>query len=343
MSKEINGNIQWVNIDNGKVIARLKDLTVPLASPTTENESSNQIPNIAKRDFRKLDQRYPALDIIADNFDIGQKKLGRLELIAFENKDDWSIQKLKISNEDSTLTADGEWHNWTSNPNTHLNFNWDITHVDKTLKRFGQPDAVKGGSANLAGQLSWAGSPHQFETDGLNGSFKLKATKGQIVKVQPGVGRLLGLLSLQSLPRRLTLDFRDLFSSGFAYDEISATAKVDNGIMRSDDFFMSGPAADVTIKGETNLQKETQNLHVNVRPHVSDSLSLAAFAGGPIVGVTAFIAQKLLKDPLNKISSSDYQIIGTWDNPQEVNAEKSNVEKNGIAKPDKTTADNPLN
>ena len=343
MSKEINGNIQWVNIDNGKVIARLKDLTVPLASPTTENESSNQTPNIAKRDFRKLDQRYPALDIIADNFDIGQKKLGRLELIAFENKDDWSIQKLKISNEDSTLTADGEWHNWTSNPNTHLNFNWDITHVDKTLKRFGQPDAVKGGSANLAGQLSWAGSPHQFETDGLNGSFKLKATKGQIVKVQPGVGRLLGLLSLQSLPRRLTLDFRDLFSSGFAYDEISATAKVDNGIMRSDDFFMSGPAADVTIKGETNLQKETQNLHVNVRPHVSDSLSLAAFAGGPIVGVTAFIAQKLLKDPLNKISSSDYQIIGTWDNPQEVNAEKSNVEKNGIAKPDKTTADNPLN
>ncbi len=322
-SKEITGNIQWINTDSGKVIARLKDLILP--SPATSERISKpetQTLNPVKKDFTKLAQQYPALDVIADNFEIGQKKLGSLELIAFENKNNWVIQKLKISNEDSTLNADGEWRNWTHNPNTRFDFNWVITHVDKTLLRFGQPDAVKGGSANIVGQLSWAGSPHEFETTGLNGSFKLKVTKGQIVKVQPGVGRLLGLLSLQSLPRRLSLDFRDLFSSGFAYDKISATARVENGIMRSDDFYMSGPAAEVTIKGETNLQKETEKLNIKVVPHVSDSLSLAAFAGGPIVGVAAFIAQKILKDPFNKIGSTEYQIVGTWDNPQEINGEK---------------------
>ena len=98
--------------------------------------------------------------------------------------------------------------------------------------------------------------------------------------------------------------------------------------MRSDNFQMSGPAADVAIKGETNLQNETQHLYVKVLPHVSDSLSLAALAGGPLAGAVAFLAQKILKDPFNKIASSEYEIIGTWDNPQEVNAPKAVPEAN---------------
>lgn len=347
-SKEINGDVQWINTDNGKIIARLKDFTIPNVSPNSETlTATSAITDHAKQDHRKLAQHYPALDIVIDNIELAQKNLGKLELVAFENNEDWNIQKLKISNEDSTLSADGEWHNWTRNPNTKLNFTWEINHVDKTLRRFGQPDTVKGGTANLSGQLAWSGSPHEFETNGLNGNFKLTATKGQIVKVQPGVGRLLGLLSLQSLPRRLTLDFRDLFSSGFAYDKINATAKIDNGIMRSDDFYMTGPAAEVSIKGETNLQKETQNLDVKVIPHVSDSLSLAAFAGGPIVGVAAFLAQKLLKDPLNKVSAAEYKIVGTWDNPQELINDKLNNLKESAKDNDnlplKAPAASPLN
>jgi uncharacterized protein YhdP len=146
------------------------------------------------------------------------------------------------------------------------------------------------------------------------------------LKAQPGVGRLLGLLSLQSLPRRLTLDFRDLFSDGFAFDKITATATANNGVLKSNDFFMTGPAAEAKIKGETNLKTETQNLTVKVRPHVSDTLSLAALAGGPIVGAAAFVAQKLLKDPLNKIASTEYVITGTWSNPQEVESNKETKE-----------------
>ena len=156
--------------------------------------------------------------------------------------------------------------------------------------------------------------------------MQFEVYKGQILKVQPGVGRLLGLLSLQSLPRRLTLDFRDLFSNGFAFDKITASVKIDNGVMRSDNFLMTGPAADVKIKGETNLQKETQHLFVRVLPNISDSLSLAALAGGPLAGAVAFLAQKILKDPLNKIVSTEYEIIGTWDNPQELKAAISNQE-----------------
>ena len=90
---------------------------------------------------------------------------------------------------------------------------------------------------------------------------------------------------------------------------------------------MTGPAAETTIKGETNLKTETQKLHVKVTPHISDSLSLAALAGGPIAGAAAFVAQKILKDPFNKIISSEYTIIGTWDKPVEIESEKDGTQK----------------
>jgi uncharacterized protein (TIGR02099 family) len=325
-SQEITGDAEWQSGGNGKIIARLKNLTIPNSS-----ESSTKV--TVKKDYKKLSNGYPALDVMVDNFQLGNKNLGSLELNTYENNDDWVIQKLKITNPDSTLSADGTWHNWTRNPNTRLKFALNVNNIGGTLVRFGQLDAVKGGEANIVGQLQWSGSPHEFNTGSLDGNFKLDAKKGQFLKVQPGVGRLFGLLTLQSLPRRLSLDFRDLFSDGFAFDQISANAKIDDGIMRSDDFFMTGPAAEAKIKGETNLKTETQKLRVVVKPHVSDGLSLAALAGGPIAGAAAFVAQKLLKDPFNKIASSEYIITGTWDKPQEVESEKDKAQKTSIQSP----------
>lgn len=317
-SREISGDIEWINQKNGKVIARLSNLIVPDSIPGLEAS-----PSVTK-DFKKLTQDYPALDITSDNFEFNKKNYGSLELVASPQNDNWEIKKIKFSSPDGTISAEGQWNNWIRSPNTNLNVLWDIKDLGNTLNRLGYPDTIKGGQGEVKGQLNWAGSPHDFNTAHLNGILQFELKKGQILKVQPGVGRLLGLLSLQSLPRRLSLDFRDLFSNGFAFDKISARVKVDNGILHSDNFKMGGPAADVTIRGETNIQTETQQLTVKVMPHISDSLSLAALAGGPLVGAVAFLAQKILKDPLNKIASSEYEIIGTWDNPQEEKASNAN-------------------
>lgn len=326
-SREISGDLQWQNQNNGKLIARLSHLSIPDASP---NRPKYLAPSNTKdgsyKEIETSNQAYPALDITAENFEFDKKKIGGLELIALPQNGNWSIQKFKLINPESTISADGIWSKWVRSPSTKLNINWDIKDLGKTLNRFGYADTIKGGEGVLKGQLNWAGSPHEFDTLALNGNLEFEMRKGQILKVQPGVGRLLGLLSLQNLPRRLTLDFRDLFSNGFTFDKINANVKIDRGIMHSDNFLMTGPAADVTIKGETNLQKETQQLYIKVMPHISDSLSLAALAGGPLVGAVAFLAQKILKDPLNKIASSEYEIMGTWDNPQEVNAAKSSQE-----------------
>lgn len=329
-SREISGDLQWINQNNGKLIARLTKLMIPDLAPNRPGPSREN----ASKDFIKLKQDYPALDITAEHFEFNQKDIGALEVLAYPKRDDWVLQKLKFSTAEGSISAEGQWNNWTTNPKTNLNIIWDIKDLGDTLKRFGYADTIKAGVGELTGQLSWPGSPRDFDTTRLNGNLQFEVRKGQILKVQPGVGRLLGLLSLQSLPRRLTLDFRDLFSNGFAFDKITAAVKIDKGIMRSDNFLMTGPAADVKIKGETNLEKETQHLFVRVLPNISDSLSLAALAGGPLAGAVAFLAQKVLKDPLNKIVSSEYEIIGTWDNPQELKATISNQE---------TTKSSPLN
>jgi uncharacterized protein (TIGR02099 family) len=313
-SREITGDASWAGGGNGKIVARLKSLITPSAAPAKLSDAEVS----AKKELK-----YPALDIIAEEFEAKQKKLGRLELMASEQNSNWHIEKLRITNPDSVLTGDGDWLNWKRHPSTRLNINWNITNVGNTLERFGYPNAVKGGDADFIGQLNWPGSPHEFDIPGLNGSFKIEARKGQILEIKPGVGRLFSVLSLQNLPRRLSFDFRDVFNKGFTFDKISANVKIDHGIMRSNDFILEGPTARVEMKGETDLHQETQHLFIKVTPYITDGLSLAALAGGPAVAAAAYLAQKLLKDPLNNLAVDRYEIIGTWDNPQEVNSDKA--------------------
>ncbi len=308
-SDEVTGDIKWNKEGHGKLTANLSTLLIPVSTLELSKTAVGQV--------KQLDITYPALDINAESFEIGKKKFGRLELQAQEQSGSWVIEKLRITNPDSVLNANGEWNNWKRRPNTLLRFNWEIDDMGKSLKRLNYPDIIKAGSANITGQLRWAGSPHEFDIPNLSGSLKLDAKKGQILQVQPGVGRLFSVLSLQNLPRRLTLDFKDLFSRGFIFDKITADVKIQQGIMRSDNFKMEGPTARVEIKGETDLDKETQHLYVKATPFISDTLSLAAFAGGPAVGAAAYIAQKILKDPLNKIAETEYEIVGTWSDPQE--------------------------
>lgn len=317
-SQELAGDADWLSGKPSKLVAKLRYLRIPRSlEPEAEAAAPGEV--------RRLNMTYPEVEMTAQDFQFGDKQLGSLDLKAYNSGENWVIQRMNISNADSQLSADGTWRNSVRNPQTMLKFNLTSSNLGKTLQRF-QPtggEMIRGGTGNMAGQIEWPGSPHEFMVERLDGSFTMQLEKGQILKVQPGVGRLLGLLSLQSLPRRLTLDFRDLFSQGFAFDKISSTANIRDGILRSDDLFMTGPAAEARIRGETNLKTETQRLRVKVVPHISDSVSLAALAAGPIAGVAAFVAQKLLKDPLNKITSSEYLITGTWDNPQEAELEKT--------------------
>lgn len=317
-SEEISGDVQlWLKPGRDKVVARLKTLTVPPTAPAKLSAPPAR---------PKKETEYPSLDIVAEEFNMPDKKLGKLEVVANPQGNDWIIEKLVVSNPESTLTMDGKLQNWKSNPITSFNLAWTIDDIGKTMDRYGKPDAIKGGKGSITGQLRWPGSIHDYDPAILDGNLTLNAEKGQILKINPGVGRLFSILSLQNLPRRLTFDFRDVFSEGFSFDKINSKLIAKQGVVQIDPFRMEGPAAKVDMKGETNLVKETQNLHVKVTPAISDSLSLAAFAGGPAVGAAAWLAQKLLRGPADKLAAYEFDITGTWADPQEVSSKKIPIE-----------------
>jgi uncharacterized protein YhdP len=191
------------------------------------------------------------------------------------------------------------------------------------LDRLGYPVAVRNAPTNIAGSFVWTGAPNEFDYPSLGGTLALKTGAGQFTKIDPGIGKLLGVLSLQALPRRITLDFRDVFSEGFAFDDIHGDFRIDKGQMRTDNLTLEGPAAKVTLTGIIDLARETQQLDVRVKPALSSTLSAGAavlFLANPVVGAAVgagtLLAQKLLNDPLDQLFSYDYRVTGSWSDPQ---------------------------
>ncbi|HSD53557.1 MAG TPA: AsmA-like C-terminal region-containing protein, partial [Burkholderiales bacterium] len=201
---------------------------------------------------------------------------------------------------------------------TDLEVNIKTSDAGKYLDRFGYVDALARGTAGLDASVKWLGPISSIDFASLTGNVTFHAEKGQFVKLKPGIGKLLGVLSLQSLPRRMSLDFHDIFSEGFAFDQINGTAAIAKGLARTEDLKMVGPAATVAITGEADLARETQDLAVRVVPVVGDSVAAAAAVAllNPIVGVGALLAQRLLKDPIGQMLAFQYRITGPWDDPQ---------------------------
>lgn len=304
-ARELAGDVRWRALGKGRVSARLAHFTFP--DPTPGKRADDTPP-----------KELPGLDIVADNLIVHDKKLGRLELAAANVGLDWRIEKLLLTTAESQLSADGLWRGAAAQQRTNVNLKLEVKDVGKYLERFGYPGSMRRGSAKLLGELTWAGNPQTIDYPSLSGELSLTAEKGQFLKIEPGIGKLLGILSLQALPRRITLDFRDVFSDGFAFDTIAGNAAVEKGVLRTQDLVMLGPSAQVAMSGSIDLVRETQSLKVRVVPSVGDTLSVAGLLmlANPITGVASFLAQRLLKDPLGQAFAFEYAVSGTWDDPK---------------------------
>jgi len=299
-SNEMTGDLSYRSEERGKLVARLAHFTPPGEAPGAKQGGSGDL---------------PAVDLVAEKFNYRGKQLGRVEILALPEGANWRIEKIANVNPEAALAARGLWLTG-ANSRTSIDFTLDISDTGKYLDRLGTPDSVKGGTAKLTGALTWAGDPLNIDYPTLAGSVVLLAQSGQFLEIEPGIGKLVSLMSLQMLPRRIALDFRDVFSKGFAYDRITSTLTVEKGVMQTKDFKMRGPAAEVDIDGSANLARETQDLHVKVVPALGDTASTIVGLLNPVAGVATMIAQKLLKNPLGNIFAFEYAVSGTWADPK---------------------------
>jgi uncharacterized protein (TIGR02099 family) len=333
---ELNGYVEYrqpAGAGAGRLHARLARLAIAASTAKEVEALLYQQPD-----------RLPALDIVVEDFDLRGKKLGRLEIDAINRGPgtvvreggvrEWRLNKLNLSMPEATFSATGNWAALNaqavppggprpaaapaSQPRrTVMNFKLDIDDSGQLLARFGMKDMVRRGKGRMEGQVAWLGSPLTLDYPTMSGNFYVNMEAGQFLKADPGLAKLLGVLSLQSLPRRLALDFRDVFSEGFAFDFVRGDVTIEQGIAATNNLQMKGVNAAVLMEGKADIARETQDIKVIVIPEINaGTASLVATVINPAIGLGTFLAQMFLRQPLMRAATQEFQIDGTWADPR---------------------------
>ena len=345
-SREAEGNMTWEQADaNGAVNGRLKGYFTRLALAESKDERSAIKQKISTTMIPGSANPWPMIDFKIDRFSYKDKTLGQLSIQAEPRGTDWRMENVALANADGVVTANGWWRTARQAQRTELNIETKINDAEKFLEHFGVPRSVVAADVQLDGALSWAGAPSDFDIGSLDGHLTLNVGRGHFTRIEPGIGRLLGVFSLQALPRRITLDFRDVFSEGFAFDTITGAIDLKEGILHTADLLMNGASAKVKLSGTVDLSKETQNLNVYVQPSLTDSVSVGAAGasvllmanpvGAAAVGIGALVGQLILGNPIEKIFSYEYTVKGSWDDPV---VEKKSREGLQLPPPDEASA-----
>ena len=151
----------------------------------------------------------------------------------------------------------------------------------------------------------------------MEGTLALDVKEGTLLEIEPGAGRVLGLLSIAQLPRRMLLDFRDFYSKGLAFNRIDGHVRLSQGKARTDDLTIDSPAAQIEIRGAADLQAQTFDQTVEVVPRAGNLLTVAgAVVGGPVGAAIGAAANAVLKKPLGQLAAKTYRVTGPWKDPK---------------------------
>ena len=343
---ELNGYAEYRQSGGsgaGRVYARLARVTLAQTSAKDVESVLEEQPSAI-----------PALDIIVENMELRGKKLGRIEIEAVNRGAsavareggvrEWRLAKFNIVTPEALFAASGNWAAINAQSprsagdagrpdaerrRTVMNFKLDILDAGELLTRFGMKDVFRRGKGKLEGQVAWAGSPLTPDYPSMGGAFTVNMEGGQFLKADPVLAKLLGVLSLQSLPRRLALDFRDVFSEGFSFDFVRGDVKIDQGIASTNNLQMKGVNAAVLMDGRADIAKETQDIRVIVVPEINaGTASLIATAINPAIGLGTFLAQVLLRGPLIDAATQEFHIDGSWLDPQVTQVKRKNGNRN---------------
>jgi uncharacterized protein YhdP len=316
-SRQAVGYLTWDESPSGqglgKVTARLASLVIP-------ESAANDVKDLLAS-TKSSAASIPALDIVADRFELSNKQFGRLELMASNVTPaagrEWRIDRLSVVNPDGHLRANGRWLTRDGASNTSMNFNLDIRDAGKLLDRLGFPETLRHGKGNLSGEVAWSGLPYSLDPPSLSGKIAMNVEDGQFLKQDPGAAKLLGVLSLQALPRLLKFDFHDVFAEGLAFDGITANATISRGVVKTDNLKMHGVSATVLMDGTADIANESTNLHVVVIPefNLGTGPLVYALAVNPVIGLGSFLAQLFLRAPVMKALTYRMQVTGPWKSP----------------------------
>ncbi|MBB5505995.1 YhdP family phospholipid transporter [Paraburkholderia atlantica] len=323
-SNQVSGHVSWLpgatRESPGELQARFARVVIPSVEDKDLLGPAMSAPAL----------NMPSIDLVVNELIVHDRNVGRLEVDAHNYDENgvpvWQLDKLDVTNPTATLTATANWRTSTELPisadeatprRTVFDFKLDIKDAGAMLERFGLPRTLKGGIGSIQGKAVWQGGPTTIDYSTLNGNLALDLRHGQILKVDPGVATLLGVLSLQSLARIATLNFRDVIGEGLPFSSVTGTAQIHDGIARTENFRMVTAPARAEMVGSVDIAQRTQDLHLHVIPTVSaGSAVIAATIINPLIGLGALIADVAFSQGIQHVFARDYAITGSWSKPQ---------------------------
>ena len=264
----------------------------------------------------------PNLNVDIDNFKLGDVLIGDIKIKSTSKSSNFHLESGQINSSDYQLLMSGDWKQSEGKNNTTIKADVTVKDLGKCLARWHITPVVnsKKGFVQFIGGGPFA--INQFSFDKVNGTLYLEFQNGQITHLSKateeklGLGKLLSLLSLQTIPRRLKLDFSDLSSGGYSYDIFKGNFTIKNGVMSTYDSYIDGPVAYANMKGNLDLVKKSYDLNLHVSPHITASLPIVAtIAGGPIAGMATLVASKIINQGMQQITGYTYKVTGPWLKP----------------------------
>ena len=262
----------------------------------------------------------PPIELRAADFAIGDRYLGAVEASIEKTADGLETSVIKSVDDSFEVVANGRWVFDDVDPlgsRTEVTATLSSSDVEATMRRLNYEPGIAGDSMNMLLDLQWSGGPRADFFDVLDGEVQVRFGDGQLQEVEPGAGRMFGLMSIAALPRRLSLDFRDVFSKGFSFDAISGTFRIDDGLIYTCDLALEGPAANVGIVGVADIVERTYEQTAVVSANVGNTLPIVgAVVAGPQAAAALLIFSQIFKKPIQEAGQVYYSIDGGWDEPQ---------------------------
>lgn len=238
--------------------------------------------------------------------------LGKLKLQTERLINGIHFKKIKLSGAGKNIDLTAHWIKQLNGTSTQINGNLSMNGFGQFLSNLGFSDDFKETHAELNFNGGWLGAPHQFSLAKLNGVLQVKLSDGRISSIEPGFGRLLGLLAMEQWVKRLSLDFSDIYRQGLAFDAITGSLKINNGMAYTDNLLVDAVSAKMKVIGSANLIDKTLDNRIAVIPKSSDALPIA----GTIVGGIAAVVTEVITNDYQEgyFFGSEYKVTGQWGN-----------------------------
>ena len=265
-------------------------------------------------------EKFPDLEVIVQQLVYDERDLGLFEVKAFKQAEVYYIERVVLSSDLLTVRMSGNWRLERNEQLTSIDLEISEGDMEELMEFFGYQKNINGGTLSGSMRIAWPGPPWAYSPPVIEGKIKLRVADGQLLDVEPGAaGRVLGLISLNNLPRRLSLDFTDIFAEGFSFDEISGSFVINDGNAYTNDLTVDGPAATIEISGRIGIADQDYDELVTVIPYIKTGIPLAGtLMGGPAVGAILLVVETLLEGefgPLNRIAKKQYSVTGSWEDP----------------------------